>query len=72
MATLKFTLQENSRVRVNIYDINGKLVQQVSNAMTAAGTHQVEIPASHLPAGNYFVQLQTDNSASTLKMTVVR
>lgn len=66
-ATISYTLQQASAVRVFIFDGNGKRTE-LSSKNEAAGTHRVDLSsdALNLPAGMYFVSIQTEQETLTL------
>ncbi len=43
--------------KIDVYDINGKLVRTINKGYMGSGKHQVSIGAEELPAGNYIVTL---------------
>lgn len=60
-------LRRAGRVRLDIYDPNGRHVDTLSPGWLAPGSHALKwVPRSH-PAGVYLARLQTPNSRATLK-----
>ncbi len=70
--TLKFGLPEPSMVRMQVYDVAGRLVRTVVEAEQAAGYHEVRMDASSLASGLYFVRMQAGNETRTVRLSVVR
>jgi len=61
--TIRFDLPHADQISLNVYDLSGKLVQNlVDHQPYPAGTHQIEWDASDLPSGVYIYQLETLNS----------
>ena len=57
--TLPFALPAAARVRLDIFDSLGRHVAEIANRDMPAGTHRLDWrPATRLPAGNYYYQLQ--------------
>lgn len=56
--TIRYRLEQDTRVRIELYDMSGRRLDQVVNQFTAAGIHQVEWDASAYPAGIYFARIQ--------------
>ncbi|MBN1561854.1 T9SS type A sorting domain-containing protein [candidate division KSB1 bacterium] len=54
--TLSFGLPEAARVRIDIYDMNGRLVRAVVNENYQPAIHEVKFNGAHLASGVYFVQ----------------
>jgi hypothetical protein len=70
---MNFTLDQNSAVSVNIYDMTGKLVKVVNDAEAmSAGTYSMDISTSELSSGIYFVTLTTGELSVTRRLTVTR
>jgi hypothetical protein len=56
--TVGFTLAKGSAVNLDIYDVQGKLVENVNQKVVyPIGRHQLHIPISDLPKGVYFLSL---------------
>ena len=63
--------------RVAIYDATGRMLQVLLDGATQAGAHKVSWVGSNsagrpLPAGAYFVKLETSAGTQSLKITLVR
>jgi|GEM_PF-5862867 len=56
--TIAFGLAEPEQVRLTIYDINGRELQDLIDRPMDAGWHEVFFDASHLPSGTYFYRLK--------------
>lgn len=63
LAQISYTLTENSTVRIELYDLTGKLVEQLVNEPQMTGTYSLEIDAKalSLSQGMYFVKVQMGN-----------
>ena len=61
-ATIRFDLPSPGNVRLELYDINGRLIDELANGEMPAGRHVVELDAIGLAAGVYFVRLDAGNS----------
>lgn len=72
VTTISFELQETSPVRVTVWDVSGSRVAVLIDGTMSAGIHDVRFDASSMPSGIYFVQLQTDRTRLTHKMTLTR
>ena len=71
--TLEFTLSEETKVDLMIFDAQGKLVrQEISNEIRGEGAHAVKIESGGLLPGVYFCRLQAGKSVSTRKMVLMR
>lgn len=56
--SIKYSLKENSRVELNIYDIRGKLIDIISDNIQESGNHSFEWAAGNYASGIYICQLR--------------
>jgi hypothetical protein len=71
--TFVFMLPDDNHVKLNVFDLSGKLVKTVYNAGVAGGqTYTVEFDGSALPAGMYVYKMTTNNDVITGKMIINR
>jgi flagellar hook assembly protein FlgD len=76
--TIRYSLPSGGgRVRLEIYDVAGRLVSTLVNEMQQGGKHSIEWSgrndAGHqLPAGIYFQRLMLDNQEISRKMLLAR
>lgn len=70
--TIHFTLPEASRVTLNVYDMNGRLVSTLINGMREAGAQQATFDGSNLSSGVYMYTLNTGANLITGKMALVK
>lgn len=66
--TLTFSILENARVAIDLYDVVGKVIQRVSNQNLSSGEHQVYVEAHRLPSGVYFARIQAGNAVKTMRV----
>lgn len=71
-AEIKFELQSEEQVSLNLYDISGKLVVSVFNEKKSKGSHSLSIDMSEFPNGTYFFKIKTQLSETTQKVIVVK
>jgi len=61
VTTIKYSIPNNSKVKLNVFDITGRelctLVDQAQNK----GYHEVKFNGDRLPSGIYFYRLSIDN-----------
>lgn len=75
--TIDYSLTEQCRLTLSVYDIRGELVRTLFDGKQPAGTYSIEwnclsnagIPVS---AGLYLCRLKTDNYSGTLKMFLLK
>ena len=69
---IQFTLPSSDQVSLDLFDVNGKPVQQIIKGILQEGDHQVVINTASLTAGVYYYTLQTSAGKLTRKMVVVK
>lgn len=75
--TIRFTLPKSARVIIDIYNVQGKLVDRVSRKGAAAGTHEVQwVPdntdGQTVGSGIYFYRVYTPEFHATGKMLLLK
>jgi len=71
--TIEFTLPEDGRVRLKVYDIAGRAIGTLVDEVRTAGIyHQVAFDASHLGSGTYFFTVEFGGKQLTRKMMLVK
>ncbi|MBP9151433.1 MAG: DUF4397 domain-containing protein [Flavobacteriales bacterium] len=71
-ATMFFDLTDDTNINLEVVNMMGQKVVTRSFGEMLSGNHRVEIPASELNAGFYFVNLRTGNGVVSTKLQVVR
>lgn len=59
--TIGFTLLQDSKVGLDIYDMEGKKIESLINESMDAGAHTVQWNPKNLPGRNYLYQLSIEN-----------
>lgn len=78
VTTINYTLPENSRVTVNLYDATGRMIRNlVPSIDQQAGHHEVmwngtAIDGRDLPSGVYFYRVRTSTGVAEGKITITR
>jgi len=75
--TVEFTLSEQKRVTIAVYDVMGRKVATLVNGVRSAGTHAVNWDGrsengQDLASGAYLLRMQTGDQSSTRRITIVR
>ena len=70
--TISFTLGENGYSSLAVYNIQGKLVETLSEGILQAGVHERVFNAQDLTSGVYFVRLEAGGQVQTVKMVLVK
>ena len=72
-STVQFHVARAADVRLDVYDVRGRLVETLVDRREAPGTHGVTWDTSRLAAGTYLYRLRVDGKVvATRQATVVR
>ncbi len=71
--TIAYELESNAKnVTFFIHDLNGKQVKKIELGNVASGKHMLDLSASELSSGTYFVMMQADHNRLAEKMTIAK
>ena len=71
-ATITYHISSNQNIRVNIYDLNGRLIETLVNNFHGVGNHAIDWDATSYPTGVYIVELKGHDKAITEKITLIK
>ncbi len=69
---ISFTLQNAQPVKLEVYDIQGRVVQTLVEGTVSAGEHRVSFNASNLSSGTYLYRLYAGKEIQTKSMTLIK
>ncbi|MFQ5627460.1 MAG: FlgD immunoglobulin-like domain containing protein [bacterium] len=74
---ITFALPSESKVRLTVYDINGRRIAELINGLQEAGRHEVlwdgkTSEGIDVPSGAYFVRLRAGHLSKSLKVTKIK
>lgn len=70
--TFNFKLTETEKVQIVVYDVEGKLVKEITNLKYNAGLNNIQVSLDELPAGVYNCKLTAKDVVLNKKLTVVK
>lgn len=70
--TISYEVIETEQVRITVYDVHGKVVQELANAVHSAGQYRVNFDSANLSSGVYIYQLDTPSIQLTRKMVLIK
>jgi len=70
--TLKYRILERTEVEISLYDIQGKLIEQVVNDNRQPGIYEVALESLNIPAGVYVARMRTANDGNTQAIKIVK
>lgn len=69
--TVPFTLNERSRVKLEVLNLKGQTVASLLNTELASGRHSARLSTQNLPAGIYFLRLSSQEHRVTRKVVLL-
>ena len=70
-AEIKYENAEQGNMKIEMFDITGKLVKTIVNEDQSKGEHKVNFDRSSLSAGNYFFTISNASGTETKKIVIV-
>ncbi|CAF4579738.1 unnamed protein product [Rotaria sp. Silwood1] len=70
--TIKFEIPQNDFVNLSVYDLNGRLIEELVNEKLFGGTYEVNFTAKNLSSGIYFYKLLSSSFTETRRMILVK
>ncbi len=70
--TIRFAVPQKSFVNITIFDINGKLVQNLFSGTKNPGNYAITWNAAGFSSGMYFIKMDTDAYSSVRKCILVK
>ena len=67
-----FSLQSDSRVRVEVYNLMGQKIATLLDSQLPAGSHTVTWDASDVASGVYYYKLSSGENSSVKRMTLLK
>jgi len=68
---INFNLDESSKVKIEIIDMNGRKIDEILNQNMPAGQNRIEWNTSSLQSGTYFYRVTTDKVSAIGRATVL-
>jgi hypothetical protein len=71
-STISFEMVRNDHAALDIYDISGRIVENLVNGQLASGHHSFCFDGSGLVPGIYLVRLTTETTTSAARCVLIR
>ena len=69
---IQYMLESNGTAKIQIFDVNGRLIETLVDGIIQAGTHDIQWNAGQQPSGVYFVKLTHGNKIKTQKIMLLK
>ena len=70
--TIRFSLPKETRLKINLYNMLGELVETLAEGNYETGYHKVMFNASNLPSGAYIYRLESSDFVQVKKMILLK
>ena len=70
--TINYSINNTSNIKINIYDINGQLIQQLVNQIHTPDEYNITWDATEHTSGIYIVQLIVNDFMQTKKIILIK
>ena len=72
ITTISYTIQNLGNVKIEAYDIRGRLVDNIISEFQTPGYHSVKWDASLYPSGVYFITMESGIFQETRKVLLIK
>ncbi len=72
VTNISYSLPQNTKVVIKVYDILGRLVKELVNEYKEAGIYKIKFDGTNLSSGVYFYKIEAGTFADTKKMVLVK
>ncbi|MBL7032945.1 MAG: T9SS type A sorting domain-containing protein [Candidatus Delongbacteria bacterium] len=72
VTNISFTLEQPALIALEIFNLQGEVVELLSEGFRAAGTHLVQFDATANSSGIYFCRLQVAENQQTIKIACIK
>ncbi|MBP9094969.1 MAG: T9SS type A sorting domain-containing protein [Ignavibacteria bacterium] len=69
---IKFDLPQNSYVKINVFDITGRIISELANTNLQAGSYETEFNGVNASSGIYYYRIEAGNFVETKKMILIK
>ncbi len=70
--TIQYVLNQNTKVKLTVFDASGKIIANLVNKKQKAGVHKVQFNAEGLASGIYYYQLIAGPKRAVKKMVLMK
>jgi hypothetical protein len=70
--SVRFSLESNTKIKINLIDINGKLVKLLYSDIAKSGINQFSFNRDALSSGVYFLQIKSDSKVLKNEKIIIK
>ena len=69
-ATIRFVIEDRSRVEMNLFDLQGRLIKTFGNQIFSPGQHELTLSGTGLKSGIYLLKFRNDQLVTSQKLII--
>ncbi|MDP8240035.1 MAG: T9SS type A sorting domain-containing protein, partial [Candidatus Hatepunaea meridiana] len=69
---ISYGLPEAVKINLNVYDLSGRKVMNLTNGLQQAGNHTIQFNGTNLASGVYLLRLETTDHLTKKKIVLVK
>lgn len=69
---IRYTLAKPGEIKVELYDLQGRLVRTLEEGHKSAGQHDIALVSNGMASGTYFLRLTSPGDVTTTRLTLVK
>lgn len=69
---ISFEVMESRNVKIDVYDINGRLIVNLTDRNYDPGNYSILFDSENLMPGEYFIRLSSEDYSTSQKITLIR
>lgn len=69
---INYSIKESGKVKLIVYDVLGRVVNELVNDFQSAGSYSVEFSSANLASGVYYYRISTNNFSEAKKMILLK
>ncbi|GAI38715.1 unnamed protein product, partial [marine sediment metagenome] len=69
---IRFNSPDEQKVTIKLYDVTGRLINEIFNGKAKIGTNEMPIMAENYAVGIYFIRIETDKEIITEKFIMLK
>ena len=69
---ISFTIQNESELKISIFDINGRYIQMIGQGFHGVGNHKLYWEPKNMSSGTYFVKIEDENNVQIKKILFLK
>ncbi len=70
--SIDFSISKDCEIQINMYDINGRYIEEIFNGRTSSGGHSLDVDMSGYPTGIYLIHLDYGSGTIVKKALLVK